>query len=136
MITQSRAHLAAAGESYDAHFRFAATVGLMTMAAGFACVIHALVPALCQRTASRTVGLLSQLFERREMLAEVEARSLEAIAFVVLALMAALATVMLALSPSPFALKAIYSLFAFALPLPLLLTNHDLDCPATQAASA
>ena len=131
MITQSRAHLAAAGENYGDHFRFAATVGLMTMAAGLACVIHALVPALCQRTASRTVGLLSQLFTRRELLSEVEARSLEAIAFVVLALMAVLISLVLAVSAAPLPLKAVYSLLAFALPLTLLLTNHELDCPAT-----
>ena len=131
MITQSRAHLTAAGENYGDHFRFAATVGLMTMAAGFACVIHALVPALCQRTASRTVGLLSQLFTRRELLSEVEARSLEAIAFVVLALMAVLISLVLAVSAAPLPLKAVYSLLAFALPLTLLLTNHELDCPAT-----
>ena len=131
MIMQSRAHLAAAGESYADHFRFAGTVGLMTMAAGLACVVHALVPALCQRTASRTVGLLSQLFARRELLAEVEARSLEAIAFVVLALLALLISLVLALSPAPLLLKAVYSLLAFALPLTLLLTNHELDCPAT-----
>jgi hypothetical protein len=131
MIIQSKRHLAAAGETYAGHFRFAATVGTMTMAAGLACVIHAVVPALCERTASRTVGLLSQLFERRELLAEVEARSLEAIAFVGLALMALLVSVMLAVSPTPFALKAIYSMLAFAMPLTLLLTNRDLDCPAT-----
>ena len=131
MITQSRAHLTAAGENYGDHFRFAATVGLMTMAAGFACVIHALVPALCQRTASRTVGLLSQLFTRRELLSEVEARSLEAIAFVLLALMAVLISLVLAVSAAPLPLKAVYSLLAFALPLTLLLTNHELDCPAT-----
>lgn len=131
MITQSRAHLTAAGENYGDHFRFAATVGLMTMAAGLACVIHALVPALCQRTASRTVGLLSQLFTRRELLSEVEARSLEAIAFVVLALMAVLISLVLAVSAAPLPLKAVYSLLAFALPLTLLLTNHELDCPAT-----
>ena len=131
MITQSRAHLTAAGENYGDHFRFAATVGLMTIAAGLACVIHALVPALCQRTASRTVGLLSQLFTRRELLSEVEARSLEAIAFVVLALMAVLISLVLAVSAAPLPLKAVYSLLAFALPLTLLLTNHELDCPAT-----
>lgn len=130
MIIQSKTHLVAAGESYASHFRFAATVGMMTTAAGLACIIHAFVPALCQRTASRTIGLLSMLFERRELLAEVEARSLEAIAFAGLALMAVLVTLMMALSPAPFALTAITGLLAFALPLTLLLTNHDLDCPA------
>ena len=129
MITQSRAHLAEAGETYGEHLRFAATVGAMAMAAGLACIVHALVPALCQRTASRTIGMLTQLFTRRDLLDEVQSRSLEAIAFVVLTLMALVVSLMLVLSPAPFALKAVYSALAFALPVTLLLTNRELDCP-------
>jgi len=131
MIRTSKAHLAAAGESYGEHLRFAATVGLMALAAGAACLVHALVPALCQKTASRTIGLLSQLFERRDRIAEIEARSLEAIAFVVLGLMATMVSAILVASPAALPLKLAYSLLAFALPLTLLLTNRELDSPAT-----
>src|SRR6478735_488992 len=84
MIAQSQAHLTTAGESYFQHWRFATTVGLMAMAAGIACLIHALVPALCTRTASRTIGLIGELFQDRDRLEEIEARSIEATAFVLL----------------------------------------------------
>lgn len=49
MIGRSRAHLASAGKSYLEHMRFAAAVGALMVIAGGACIIHALVPALCTR---------------------------------------------------------------------------------------
>jgi hypothetical protein len=71
MITESKAHFREAGETYLGHLRFASTIGLLAIAAGLACLIHALVPALCTRTASRTVGQLARLFEQRELLCEI-----------------------------------------------------------------
>ena len=135
MIQASKSHLASAGESYFEHWRFATTVGLMAMAAGIACLIHALVPALCTRTASRTINLLSELFADRDRLNEIEARSTEAMAFVMLIGLATLIVAPLWLLDAPFALRIAYTLLAFALPLTLLLTNWELDLPVEEAVA-
>lgn len=71
MITASRQHLREAGEGYFEHLRFAATVGSLAVGAGLACLLHALVPAACQRTCSRTIGQLQQLFADRNQLESV-----------------------------------------------------------------
>ena len=133
MIVQSRAHLTTAGESYFQHWRFATTVGLMAMAAGIACLIHALVPALCTRTASRTIGLIGELFQDRDRLEEIEARSIEATAFVLLIGLATLIAAPLWLLDTPFVLRLGYTGMTYALPLTLLLTNRELDAPAEEA---
>ena len=65
MIDKCEAHLAEAGESYFEHLRFAGGVGLMLIAAGLACVLHALIPACCTKTASATIARLNQLFQDR-----------------------------------------------------------------------
>jgi len=135
MISQSRAHLAAAGESYIEHWRFATTVGLMAIAAGIACLIHALVPALCTRTASRTIGLLGELFADRKRLPAVEAQSLEARAFVLLIGLATLVAAPLWLLETPMVLRIAYTIMAYALPLALLLTNRELDLPVEEVAA-
>ena len=75
MIQQSKQHLAAAGEGYGEHFRFATTVGLLAVAAGLACLIHALVPALCTRTCSTIIARLQSLFAERRMLEQVAEHS-------------------------------------------------------------
>jgi hypothetical protein len=75
MIAASRTHLAAAGETYLEHLRFAAAVGLMAVGAGLACMIHALVPALCQRTCSTTIASLQELFADRTRLGTITRRS-------------------------------------------------------------
>jgi len=46
------------GESYWEHQRHAAEFGTSMIAAGVACLIHALVPALFGRTASTTIRRL------------------------------------------------------------------------------
>jgi hypothetical protein len=122
--------LANAGESYGEHLRFAATVGLLAVAAGLACVVHAIIPALCQRTASRTIGLIGQLFDRRDLLIEVQDRSIEVIAFVVLVGLATCVPLAMWGSGAPTPLIGIYTILAFSLPATLLLTNRELDCPA------
>ncbi len=127
MIGRSRAHLQAAGESYFEHMRFAANYGLLALAAGVAALIHSLIPALCTRTASRTVGLLSQLATERHRIDEVAARSVETKAFVLLLILATVVVAPLWLIDAPTSLRAIYNVLAFALPAALLLTNPDLD---------
>ena len=88
MIEQSRAHLRQAGESYWQHFRFATTFGLLAMAAGFAALLHALIPGLCTSTASRIVRHLGQLLEDRSRIDAIESEAVEARAFVLLLILA------------------------------------------------
>jgi hypothetical protein len=64
MLQRSKDHLQAAGETYFEHMRFALVVGLVTAGAALACIIHAIVPALCERTCSRTLGQLRLAFCR------------------------------------------------------------------------
>lgn len=71
MIRSSRKHLADAGESYLEHLRFAVTVAALMIGAGLACLIHALVPALCQRTCSTTLEQVRSLLIDRNRLPEV-----------------------------------------------------------------
>ena len=127
MIAQSKAHLAATGEGYLEHFRFASTVGLLAMAAGLACLIHALVPALCTRTCSRTVAMLSELFADRGKLSSVRERSDHVLAFIQLLMLGAIVVAPLWLLDAPQALRLLYTGLALALPATLLLTNRELE---------
>jgi hypothetical protein len=49
-------HPASVGETYGGHFMSASGFGLRLLVAGGACLAHALLPCLFQRTASRIVG--------------------------------------------------------------------------------
>jgi hypothetical protein len=51
-------HPESVGESYGEHFLVALSFGATMMAAGLACVIHALVPGLFVRTGSETIARL------------------------------------------------------------------------------
>ncbi len=51
-------HPRSVGESYGRHALMASRFGLAMLAGGLACLVHALVPALCVRTGSRTVERL------------------------------------------------------------------------------
>jgi hypothetical protein len=51
-------HPRSVGESYGKHFRLACGVGVAMVGAGFACFVHALFPALFQRTGSATIHRL------------------------------------------------------------------------------
>jgi hypothetical protein len=68
LIARSGEHLAEAGETYWQHLRFAATVGRLMIVAGCACLVHAVLPALCTTTASRTIRHLSRVMEDRAVL--------------------------------------------------------------------
>jgi len=52
------AHPRSVGETYAEHFGIAVRFGLALLSAGIACLLHALVPALFERTGSRTVKRL------------------------------------------------------------------------------
>ena len=51
-------HPHSVGESYADHFRVAVRFGAAMVSAGVACMLHALVPALFERTGSRTIKRL------------------------------------------------------------------------------
>lgn len=51
-------HPASVGETYGRHFVSATGFGLRLLAAGCACLVHALLPFLLERTASRVVASL------------------------------------------------------------------------------
>jgi hypothetical protein len=51
-------HPRSVGESYAVHFLAAVRFALAMLAGGLACLVHALVPALFERTGSRTVKRL------------------------------------------------------------------------------
>lgn len=66
LFERCRDHLDAVGEDYRAHRRFASSVGWSMVVAGFACILHGLVPALFTDTASRTIRRLHAVIEHRE----------------------------------------------------------------------
>ena len=127
MIRRSKQHLGEAGQGYFEHLSFAATIGLMALAAGLACLIHAIIPGFCTRTASRTIGLLNQLLVNRRQVEEIRDQSIEAIAFAALILAAGLIPFALMLSSAPVPLALAYGALAFALPITLLLSNPELE---------
>lgn len=65
VVKRSREHLAAVEEPYLQHLRFAGAVGMLLVLAGGACLIHALVPALFEDKASRTIRRLHAVIENR-----------------------------------------------------------------------
>jgi hypothetical protein len=127
MLRASRKHLADAGESYFEHMRFAATVGVLAIGAGLACLLHALIPSVCPRTCSRTGALLQDLFADRRRLAAVSSQSSGVVIFVVLTGLSTLtAAVMLAcIEDALIAALAIGQ--AYALPTIYLSQNPGLD---------
>jgi hypothetical protein len=60
------AHPHSVGESYPEHFQIATGVGLAMIASGFACLVHAVVPNLFQRTGSTTIKRLYALMLSRQ----------------------------------------------------------------------
>ena len=55
------------GETYPEHAGHAFTIGFKLIAAGCACLVHALLPALFVRTASNTVnGIVALMNSRTE----------------------------------------------------------------------
>jgi hypothetical protein len=127
MIGRSRAHLAAAGETYWEHLRFARTIGVLSLSAGIACLIHAIIPSLCTTTASRTIGRINQLLAERGSIAEVQSATSDTTAFVLLLMLAAATVAPLWVLPAAAELRIAYTVLAFALPLTMLLTNPELE---------
>lgn len=58
-------HPASVEESYFEHMRFAASFACWLIVAGLAAAVHAVVPALCETTASRIVRRLCARMDNR-----------------------------------------------------------------------
>jgi len=135
LVGTSRAHLSQVRESYGEHLRFAFGVGAMMVAAGLACCLHALVPAVCRDTGSRTIRCLSRLMDDRSALEAAVAETADAVAFALLFCMSlAIAVLFWALGASAVVALPI-SLLALALPAAVLAANPDLETSADAGAS-
>ncbi|MFL6722160.1 MAG: DUF6356 family protein [Sphingomonas sp.] len=120
-------HLAEVGESYFEHMRFALVVGALAAGAGFACMLHAIIPALCEQSCSRTVKLLQGLFADRGQLDAVVAQSSGVLVFVVLVALSFVTALVVAFCTSATAIGLVVIPQAFALPLIYLSQNKGLD---------
>src|SRR4030095_11346033 len=98
----------------------ATTFGLLAMAAGLAALLHAFIPALCTRTASRIVRHLGQLVEDRSKIDAVESEAVEARAFVLLLILASVVVAPLWILDAPTTLRITYTVLAYALPATLM----------------
>lgn len=58
-------HLDEVGETYWQHFKFAASIGLVMLIAGFLVVLHAIFPFAFKRTGSEVIKSLHDLLEDR-----------------------------------------------------------------------
>lgn len=55
------AHPTSVGESYGEHFRHALAFSAAMFVGAAACLVHALIPSMCQRTGS---GIIARLHDR------------------------------------------------------------------------
>jgi len=127
MLQASREHLQGVGESYFEHMRFAMLVGALAIGAGLACVLHAIVPAVCPSTCSRTVASLQELFADRGRLPQVVGQSSGLLIFVALILVSLVTALAVAFCTGTSAIGLVVIPQAFALPLIYLSQNRGLD---------
>lgn len=74
-----RAHPAAVGESYLGHMGVAFGIAGRLFRAAAAALLHGIVPALCETTASTAVlGMADEMRQRRAMMARAKAMNVEA----------------------------------------------------------
>lgn len=138
LIAESRKHLALASENYWQHLRFAASVGAMLIAAGLACLLHAIVPGICRDTASRTIASLHELLCDRSAISRAVSANGEAIAFAFLFSLSAGAAASFWIAGAGALLTLPVSLLALAMPVAMLATNPDLRSsePAGESETA
>ena len=72
MLNDCKKHLKDVGEGYFQHMFNAAAYGMPLIGAGLAALVHAVFPALFQRTASDTVASLHGILQAR--LAKIDCR--------------------------------------------------------------
>ena len=58
-------HPSTVNETYFGHMRFALGFGCWLAVAAMAAVVHAVIPALCETTASRILGRLTERMQAR-----------------------------------------------------------------------
>ena len=135
LVNRSRSHLEAVEESYVDHMRFAGGVGWLMVAAGIACLLHALVPALFPDRASRTIqGLHLVITDRATAESALRAIGPAPTPLVPLALLslANAALPWLAGAGALFALPL--SILSLAIPLAFLLAGRDEEAQAGEAS--
>lgn len=72
MIDKCRQHLDSVHEDYMTHLIFALKIATLCLFAGIALVIHALVPALFERTGSTTLKKIHDLIAERKKMQEIK----------------------------------------------------------------
>ena len=127
MLRSSRAHLADIGENYFEHMRFAMLVGALAVGAGLACMLHAIIPGICQTTCSRAVASLQRLFADRSQLGRTVFENSALILFVVLTGVSCLTALALAICTAGTLVGLVVIPQAFALPLIFLSQNPGLE---------
>lgn len=127
IVSDSRAHLRDVGEGYWQHMAFAGAVASMLVAAGLACALHAVVPAWCRSTASRTIGALTGIIADRARMPAAVREAAEAVAFTALLLLALSLGAALWIAGAAVLLAVPLTLIALAIPAALLITNPDLE---------
>src|SRR4051794_32000582 len=126
MLDASKRHLADVGESYFEHMQFALLVGALAVGAGLACVMHAFVPALCERSCSRAVGSLQRLFADRNRTSDVIAENSALLIFVALTAISLVTCLAVAICTAGSWLALIVIPQSFTLPLVFLSQNRGL----------
>ena len=125
MLQASRRHLAEVGETYFEHMRFALLVGALAVGAGSACMLHAIIPAVCER--SRAVASLQRLFADRSQLDSVVAENSALLTFVALSAISLATCVAVTIWTAGTWLALIVIPQSFTLPLVFLSQNRGLD---------
>ena len=126
VLAASRGHLDEAGESYFQHLGFAALVAALLISAGIACLVHALIPALCRRSASRIVALLTRLFGERQRLRQTVREGSGPLVLTLLLLLCAPPLTMMIMAGGHVLFLPLAAL-CLAIPLAYLFGNPDLD---------
>lgn len=127
VLRDSRNHLAQVGESYFEQMRFALTVGLLACGAGLACILHALIPAVCEQSCSRTIGHLQALFADRRQLPFVVEQCSGVSTFLVLMILSSAVAGMFILGRPELWLGAVIGALAYSIPAAFLIQNRTLD---------
>jgi hypothetical protein len=128
LFALSRRHLAQVDEGYWQHMRFAGGVGWRMIAAGFACLLHALLPAIFTDRASRTIeGLHLVIRDRASAEAALRAIGPAPAPFVPLALLSLVNAALpwVAGAGALFALPL--SFLSLAIPLAFLIAADEED---------
>lgn len=127
MLLSSRLHLIEARESYGQHLAFAFVVGTLLAGAGIACILHALIPGICRRTASQTVQCLTELFRDRSRLAGVASVMSGSLVFVGLLVLTLPVMAALLLLAGSAIIAVPLALTVGAVPVAYLWSNPDLN---------